>query len=442
MGDVRGLDRLLCRHRDADNNPATSLAGMSDGLEEAVYYVQNHRGDVVALVDAFGNPLERIRYTAYGEPQAYHPVDFQNRGEVTPDTLSDYIAYFFAPDTDAKPPGVDFNCSGALDPDDLSSFIEAFFGPPDPPPLSDPTGPVPPGVGSLSRASVDNRFGYAAYVWDNHLGLYHVRNRVYDPYHGRWLQPDPIGFAGGMNLYQYCGGDPVDRIDPLGLDGWWIARPFYWAGWSSAGEYVNDTVDGSAELGGYYAARPSVSQVLADAQDPEARQDVHDALHTVRDAADKLPGGQLASTAVNIVDKGLGVADALIDGGTSVGPGAGKSVVDATLELAEAGYIGYRSAGKGGAAGKGSTPDDKCGVKSGSDDNSKHDKKKSRKDYDEKVPGQQREEIEERQRRLRKAGYSHKIESIEKSKQRDDQQLNELGRVGERRPITPPPDQE
>ncbi len=53
------------------------------------------------------------------------------------------------------------------------------------------------------------------------------------------------------------GGDPVDRIDPLGLDGWWIARPFYWAGWSSAGEYVNDTVDGSAELGGYYAARPS-----------------------------------------------------------------------------------------------------------------------------------------------------------------------------------------
>ncbi len=217
MGDVRGLDRLLCRHRDADNNPATSLAGMSDGLEEAVYYVQNHRGDVVALVDAFGNPLERIRYTAYGEPQAYHPVDFQNRGEVTPDTLSDYIAYFFAPDTDAKPPGVDFDCSGALDPDDLSSFIGAFFGPPDAPPLSDPTGPVPPGVGSLSRASVDNRFGYAAYVWDNHLGLYHVRNRVYDPYHGRWLQPDPIGFAGGMNLYQYCGGDPVDAVDPMGL---------------------------------------------------------------------------------------------------------------------------------------------------------------------------------------------------------------------------------
>ncbi len=192
---------------------------MSAGLEEAVYYVQNHRGDVVALVDAFGNPLERIRYTAYGEPQAYHPVDFQNRGEVTPDTLSDYIAYFFAPDTDAKPPGVDFNCSGALDPDDLSSFIGAFFEPPDAPPLSDPTGPVPPGVGSLSRASVDNRFGYAAYVWDNHLGLYHVRNRVYDPYHGRWLQPDPIGFAGGVNLYQYGGGDPIDGSDPMGL--WW-----------------------------------------------------------------------------------------------------------------------------------------------------------------------------------------------------------------------------
>ncbi len=54
MGDVRGLDRLLRRHRDADNNPATSRAGMSDGLEEAVYCVHNHRGDVVMLVDAFG----------------------------------------------------------------------------------------------------------------------------------------------------------------------------------------------------------------------------------------------------------------------------------------------------------------------------------------------------------------------------------------------------
>jgi len=32
------------------------------------------------------------------------------------------------------------------------------------------------------------------------------------------LQPDPIGYAGGLNLYDYANGDPVNFSDPLGLD--------------------------------------------------------------------------------------------------------------------------------------------------------------------------------------------------------------------------------
>jgi uncharacterized protein RhaS with RHS repeats len=42
--------------------------------------------------------------------------------------------------------------------------------------------------------------------------------RVYDPRTGRWLTRDPIGFAGGVNLYGYVGGKPVGGIDPEGLD--------------------------------------------------------------------------------------------------------------------------------------------------------------------------------------------------------------------------------
>jgi hypothetical protein len=34
---------------------------------------------------------------------------------------------------------------------------------------------------------------------------------------GRWLTRDPIGYAGGENLYEYCGGDPVNTVDALGL---------------------------------------------------------------------------------------------------------------------------------------------------------------------------------------------------------------------------------
>ena len=53
--------------------------------------------------------------------------------------------------------------------------------------------------------------------WYQELGLYDLRNRFYSPDIGRFLQPDPIGFRDGNNLYRYCGNNPVTRWDPFGL---------------------------------------------------------------------------------------------------------------------------------------------------------------------------------------------------------------------------------
>ena len=48
-------------------------------------------------------------------------------------------------------------------------------------------------------------------------GLQYMRNRYYDPATGQFTQGDPIGLAGGMNLYGFAGGDPVNFSDPFGL---------------------------------------------------------------------------------------------------------------------------------------------------------------------------------------------------------------------------------
>ena len=48
-------------------------------------------------------------------------------------------------------------------------------------------------------------------------GLLHMQARFYSPVFRRFLSEDPAGFAGGINLYAYAMGDPINMIDPFGL---------------------------------------------------------------------------------------------------------------------------------------------------------------------------------------------------------------------------------
>ena len=60
--------------------------------------------------------------------------------------------------------------------------------------------------------------GYTGHDYHADSGLVLTLCRAYDPGTGRWLSPDPIAEAGGLNLYGYVLGDPVNGWDPLGLD--------------------------------------------------------------------------------------------------------------------------------------------------------------------------------------------------------------------------------
>ena len=67
--------------------------------------------------------------------------------------------------------------------------------------------------------TVPQPFQYAGQVGVMAEGdnLYYMRARYYDAHIGRFISEDPIGFEGGLNLYAYVGGNPINLVDPSGL---------------------------------------------------------------------------------------------------------------------------------------------------------------------------------------------------------------------------------
>ena len=98
----------------------------------------------------------------------------------------------------------------------------------------------------------------------------HYEFRIYDPTSGRWLSRDPIGEAGGENLYGFVGNDPVNRVDLWGLEcaGTCKAEPSFWdryspsAAWEAGRSRLQAGIDQMESPGWVFAAQAGLE--LAD----------------------------------------------------------------------------------------------------------------------------------------------------------------------------------
>lgn len=162
----------------------------------AVEYVYNEEGHLLGEYDASGMALQKTVFLAD------MPVVVLTRstsGAFAGHSVS--VAYIY---TDH------LNAPRAITDAATNELVWSWLG-------ADPFGVAQPMQNLRSRKMFVYNPRFPGQLYDQETNLHYNYYRDYDPQTGRYIQSDPIGLRGGANTYSYVGGNPIGRVDPLGL---------------------------------------------------------------------------------------------------------------------------------------------------------------------------------------------------------------------------------
>ncbi len=74
---------------------------------------------------------------------------------------------------------------------------------------------------------------YQGMSLDPVTGLYYERARWYSPSLGTWISQDPAGYINGADTYQFVTGNPVNAVDPAGLEAHHSVPQQFWNRWAA-----------------------------------------------------------------------------------------------------------------------------------------------------------------------------------------------------------------
>lgn len=148
-----------------------------------------------------------------------------------------------------------------------------------------------------SQTEATKRYRYTGMERDDENGLSYHGARYYAPWLGRWINCDPSGITGGINLYLFVHGNPVTRLDPSGRE------PI------DANRILNELVTWAQSLGGVYRGHAPQSVRLHDILRTELPKGVGDSPRLITEAVinqegkivrhgkgPQVPGGQPKGT--------------------------------------------------------------------------------------------------------------------------------------------------